>query len=194
MQKIQHKPYWAKCWRHKARYDVMITEMMTIMVVMMLVMMMMVILNGIEITNSKADSMKVDFSDRVKASSNLKLPNLGPGVCRRTEEKYLQGKARHHIIRQRIPPQYLISVVTPIIASIGHHQTLVEGTSSGTIQCPGKNLLCPEQHFWKVQTSRCICTGIILMNLIMIVLQIDDGFNKYHKCGHDLYNSGNIIA
>ena len=63
---------------------------------------------------------------------------------------------------------------------------------------PWENLLCPEQHFWKVQRSRCICTGIIMMILMvivcMIVLQLDDGSNNYHKCGHDLCNSGDIIA
>ena len=59
---------------------------------MMVLVMMMEILNGIEITNA-TDGTKVDFSDCVNSSFNLKLPNLGPGVCRRTEEKHLQGKA-----------------------------------------------------------------------------------------------------
>ena len=47
---------------------IMITEMMTMMVVMMIVMMMMVILNWIKITNYRADSTKVDFSDGVFGS------------------------------------------------------------------------------------------------------------------------------
>ena len=76
---------------------------MTMMVVMMIVMMMMVIFNWIEITNFKADSTKVNFSDGVECSTHFKLPHLCPGVCQWTEEKHLQGKARHHIISQRIP-------------------------------------------------------------------------------------------
>ena len=72
------------------------------MMMVLVLVMMMEILNGIEITNA-TDGTKVYFSDCVISSSNLNLPNLGPGVCRRTEEKHLQGKARHHIISQRIP-------------------------------------------------------------------------------------------
>ena len=138
----------------------------------MVLMMMTVILNGIEITNSKADSMKVDFSDRMKASSNLKLPNLGPGVCRRTEEKHLQGKARHCIISQRIPPQYLISLVILIILSSSHYKLLFEETSFESTQRPGKNLLWPEQHFWNVQTSGCICTIVYHLPLAHLPLTI----------------------
>ena len=35
---------------------------------------------------------------------------------------------------------------------------------------------------------------ILMMNICMIVLQLDDGFNNYHKYGHDLCNGGDIIA
>ena len=35
---------------------------------------------------------------------------------------------------------------------------------------------------------------ILMVIVCMIVLQLDDGFNNYHKYGHDLYNSGDIIA
>ena len=35
---------------------------------------------------------------------------------------------------------------------------------------------------------------ILMVIGCMIVLQLDDGFNNYHKFGHDLYNSGAIIA
>ena len=122
--------------------------MMMMIMVLMTIMEMIVIVNWIKITKiTRADSSKVDFSNGVCSSSHFKLPNLCPGVCRRTEEKHLQAKARHHIISQRIPLQYLISVVIPIILSSNHHKLLFEETSSGTVHCPGKNLLCPEQHF-----------------------------------------------
>ena len=71
----------------------------------------------------------------------------------------------HH--QSKNSTQNLISVVILIIASTGHHQLLVEVTSCETNQRPGKNLFCPEQHFWKVCTSRCICRGIIMMILIV---------------------------
>ena len=59
------------------------------------------IFDWIDITNA-TDSTKVDFSNGVTSTSCSKLPNLCPGVCRWTEEKHLQTKARHHTISQRI--------------------------------------------------------------------------------------------
>ena len=35
---------------------------------------------------------------------------------------------------------------------------------------------------------------ILMMIVYMIVLQLDDGFNNYHKYCHDLYNTGDIIT
>ena len=55
----------------------------------------------IKITNA-TNSTKVGFSYSVIFSPKLHFAKLGPGVCRWTEEKHLQGKARHHIISQRV--------------------------------------------------------------------------------------------
>ena len=33
-----------------------------------------------------------------------------------------------------------------------------------------------------------------MVTVYLIVLQLDGGFNNYHKYGHDLYNNGDIIA
>merc|ERR1719175_230641 len=98
--------------------------MMIMIMVLMTIMEMNVILNWIKITNYRADSTKVDFSDGVCSSSHFKLSHLCPGVCRWTEEKHL------------------ISVVFLIIPSTGHHQLLVEETSFETVQCPGKVSSC----------------------------------------------------
>ena len=77
--------------------------------------------------------------------------------------------------------QYLISGVTPIVATCDNH-LLVQVSSSETTQRPGTILLCTEQHFWKGYTSRCIRIGVIMVILMMIVcmiiLQLDDGFNN----------------
>ena len=47
--------------------------------------------------------------------------------------------------------------------------------------------------------ARCICTSIYHDDfdgdfVFMIVLKLDDGFNKYYLYNHDIYNSGDIIA
>ena len=98
-----------------------------------------------------------------------------------TEAPGNKSKTSHHQIKNS--SQYLISGVSPIIEATGDNHLLVEVSSSKTIQRPGKLLLCTEQHFWKVHTSRCICTGIIMRILMLIVLQLYDGF----KYCHDIY-------
>ena len=138
------------------------------------------------------ESSKVDFSDCLPGSFTLQGPNLGPGVVGWIVLEHLQtSKTTHH--QSNNSTQYLVSIVPPIIVAASDNHLLVEVSSSESIHRPGKTLLCTEQHFW-----RCICTEIIMWILMVIVcrivLQLDDGFNNYHKYCQYLYNSGNIIV
>ena len=99
----------------------------------------------IEITKATEKS-EVDFSDGVVGSAVLQGSNLGPGLVGWIVLEHLQtSKTSHHQLKNST--QYLISVVIPMIVATSHHELLVELTSSESVQRPGKNLLCPEQHF-----------------------------------------------
>ena len=112
-------------------------------VIIMVRMMMMMVINWIDITNA-TESSKVDFSDGVPGSAVLQGSNLGPGVVGWVVLEHLQtSKTSHH--QSKNSTQYLISV-SPIVATSDNH-LLVQVISSEAVHCPGKNLLCTEQHF-----------------------------------------------
>ena len=96
--------------------------------------------------------------------------------------------------------QYLISSVWSwpmIILSTGNNHLLVQASSFETSHRPGKNLLCTEQHF-----ERFIHRGAFAQELSwwfwwwllwLFILQLDDGFNTYHKCCPGC-NSSDILS
>ena len=143
-------PHQAKCLRRKA--------------------MMMI---SIEITNATKSS-KVDFSDGVPGSRVLQRSNLGPGVVGWVVLEHLQtSKTSHH--QSKNSTQYLIAGVSLIIGATGDDHLLVQVSSSQTSHRPGKNLLCTEQHFWKVHMSKCICTGIVILMVSTIITNLKSG-------------------
>ena len=111
-----------------------------------------------------------------------------------SEEKHLQGKARHRIISQRIPHNtsslLLFLSSRPPVTTTCWFKWAALGASSPL----GKIYSGLNNTFERVHTSRCICTGMIKKMILMVIvcmieLQLDDGFNNCHKCCHYLYNS-----
>ena len=84
----------------------------------------------------------------------------------RTQEPGDKSKTSHKQFKNST--QYLISDdINSIDVSDSTHNNhfLVQASSSKTIQRSRKDLLCTRQHFWEVDTSRCICTGIIMLRI-----------------------------